>query len=245
MAQPQHLVGVDAVVDRERRRLGLVEHLERASAATSTSPVGRSGVDRALGPVRAPRPRPADVLAAHAVHVGAGDRVGVDDHLHDARRRRAGRGTPRRRGRGGCRPSRTRTTSRPMSVRRRSPARSVRIIGRSSSALASFLQPARDQLARGTSTCSPERRSFTATAPRCGLVASEHHAERARPTGRPTFHCAFTDRPPYARSARSPSSRSSATSSVTSRRRRAEPVDHEHVDRGRGRRERRPRRRRR
>ena len=30
--QPQHLVDVDAVVERERRRLGLVQHLERGRA---------------------------------------------------------------------------------------------------------------------------------------------------------------------------------------------------------------------
>ncbi len=85
MPQPQHLVDVDPIVERERRRLGFVQHLDRRARRTSTSPVGSSVFT-------VPSGRGAHV-ALHAHHPFAAQAVrdleageaGVDDHLHEAR----------------------------------------------------------------------------------------------------------------------------------------------------------------
>ena len=77
VAQADGLVGgLDAVVDRERRRLGRVEHLDRAVADLDLAG-GQVGVDGALGPGPHRAGDPHDVLVAQVV--GA-----VDDALHDA-----------------------------------------------------------------------------------------------------------------------------------------------------------------
>ena len=81
--EAQHLVGVDAVVDGERRRLRLVQHFERGRGNLDLTR-GQRVVDRALGSVTH-RPDDAhDVLVAHAVDVGTDVVAGIDDHLQDA-----------------------------------------------------------------------------------------------------------------------------------------------------------------
>ena len=81
--QAQHLVGLDAIVDGERRRLGLVEHLERGRRQLDLTG-GQRVVDGALGPVAHLSRDPHDVLTADPVHVGADVVARVDDDLQDA-----------------------------------------------------------------------------------------------------------------------------------------------------------------
>ena len=92
---------VGAGVDRERRRVGLAQHLDDAVADLDLT--GRQGgVDGALRALAHDAGDAHDVLAAHVDVV-------VDDALDDARSGRAGRRTPgARRARDGGRPSRTR-----------------------------------------------------------------------------------------------------------------------------------------
>ncbi len=84
MTQPQHLVDVDAIVEREGRRLRLVEHLDLA----------RDDLDRAGREVVVHRPGGTgrDVaddaqnpLAPHAVRDLESGHLRIDDDLHDAR----------------------------------------------------------------------------------------------------------------------------------------------------------------
>ena len=77
VAQPEVLVDLAPVVERERRRLGHRQHLDRAVADLDLTGA-QPGVDRALGPV------PHHARDAH--HVLAAQVGGpVDDALHDAR----------------------------------------------------------------------------------------------------------------------------------------------------------------
>ena len=85
VAQPQVLARLDAILDRERRRLRRVQHLERRGAHLDLA--GREvGVVHAVGagPHRA---RDADdVLGAEALGGGVrlGGVLGMEHHLHDA-----------------------------------------------------------------------------------------------------------------------------------------------------------------
>ena len=83
-AQPQILTGLDAVLDRERRCLGGVQHLERGCRDLDVS--GREvGVLHAVGPSShgadgAPRPRPRAAARRH----GRRQRLRMEDDLDDA-----------------------------------------------------------------------------------------------------------------------------------------------------------------
>ena len=74
VAQAHRLVGLGAVVDREGRRLGLVEHLDGAVADLHLARA-EAGVDGALGPVAHGPGHGDDPLAAHV--------DGVVDHALD------------------------------------------------------------------------------------------------------------------------------------------------------------------
>ena len=195
--QPQHLVGVDAVVDRERRRLGLVEHLERGRA----------------------RPRPRR-WAASAFTVPSGRCA--DRPRRPARRTRRARGARRRRR--GCsgstttctmpggvahveehdaavvaaarRPSRTPRPSRPMSVGPELAGAIACASSRCPLPRSRSPQPARDQLARHLDLLA--RRAGPSPRPRPRSASSRPSITRvrARRTGRPPSICAFTERPP-------------------------------------------------
>ncbi len=81
--EAEHLVGVDAVVDRERRRVRFVEHLERGGGDLDFT--RRDGVvDGAVRAVTHRSLHPDHVLVAHAVDVGASRLLGIDDDLHQA-----------------------------------------------------------------------------------------------------------------------------------------------------------------
>ncbi len=82
--EAQHLVGLDSIVDRDGRRLGGIEHLQLRGGDLDLAR-RQVRVDRALGPRPYRAVDPHDVLGAHVMHVGATNRLRVDDHLHDAR----------------------------------------------------------------------------------------------------------------------------------------------------------------
>src|SRR4029079_13681318 len=189
--EPEHFVGVDAVVDRERHRFGLVQDLEHARADLDLTG-GERVVDRAL------RARPDGafdaeyVLAAHAVRGLAAGALGIDHHLHDP---------------GGVadiekdHAAVVATAVDPpaehagaIDIGHTEIARPV--CAHHADASSSRLDDSHaTRASRGTSTCSPERRSFTATSLR---------SASARPSITPytacdrsaAFHCAFTERSP-------------------------------------------------
>ncbi len=189
MTEPQHFVGIDAVVDRERRRLRFAQDLERGD--THLDLTGGDGVvDRALGPVAHLALYLHDVLTAHAVHVGARDHLGVDDDLHDAR------GVAHVEEQHAAMVA---TAVDPSAEHDVAPDVSgAEIAGPVGThhcwvSTLSRSQPARSS--RGTSTCSAVRRSLTATAPRAASCAPSITPYVA-PDLSATFHCAFTERSP-------------------------------------------------
>ena len=113
-------------------------------------------------------------------------------------------------------------TSFPASAARTVPAPWVRMLVDASLTIASFIRvtcpsarrATRPARSRGTSTCSPVVRSFTATASRASSSRPTITAMPA-PDRSAAFHCAFTDRPPYARSTANPSVRNASTSPPT------------------------------
>ena len=181
MAQPQHLVGVDAVVDRERRRVGLVEHLEHGGGDLDLA--GRQRVvDRALGPVADLALDAHDVLVAHPVDVGADLLVGVDDHLHDAGDVAHVEEHHTAVVAAAVDPTAHDDVAVDVGAPEIAGAIGAHHRGSSSASRRSCSHPATSW--RGTSTCSPERRSFTATAPRSRLLLGRASRETgARPVG--------------------------------------------------------------
>ena len=80
VAQPQHLVGLDPLVDRDRRRVGCVEQLDGRGRHLDLA--GRQVVvDGAVGPGAHLAVDPQHVLGADGVRVEAAGRLRVDDDL--------------------------------------------------------------------------------------------------------------------------------------------------------------------
>ncbi len=193
--EPQDLVDVvGALGERERRRLGAVEHDDRGRPHLDLAR-RELRVDRALGP-RSDRtrdlqhPLPPDVMDVLGLHVlrvhhhldeaGGVPKVEEDDapvvatRRHPTGERHLGAGVAHAQRAGAARPHARRSLGH---------APSFRATNRATSS------------ARGTSTCSPVARSFTATASRVSSSRPTITATAA-PERSAAFHCAFTDRPP-------------------------------------------------
>ena len=209
--QAQHFVGVDAVVDRERHRLGLVQDLERGRADFDLAG-GQRVVDGAFRPWPH-RSLDADhVLTAHPVRCLAAGLLGIDHDLHDARGVADVEEDDTAVVAAAVDPSAHHDVA--TDVGDAEVARPIRAhhANASSSRLDSNHATS---VSRDTSTCSPERRSFTATAFRSASARPSITPYTARDRSA-AFHCAFTERSPYARSTRNPFSRSTATRPATS-----------------------------
>ena len=176
VAQPQHLVDVGAVVERERDRLRLRQHGEREPAATSTSPVGISSLTVPSGRARTT----PSICSTHSPRTRCtpsqpGVVGSTTTCTMPATSRRSRNTTPPWSRRCATQPqsvtslpmSPLRTVARPVRAHHRVARRSPRVRARSHSV---------DFGSRGTSTWSPDRRSFTATAPASASGRRQHHA---------------------------------------------------------------------
>ena len=233
MPQPQHLVDVDAVVERERRRLRL-RSAPRSSRATDLDLAGRQvGVDRAVGPGRTVAVDPHTHSLRTRCATSSPASCGIDDDLHepgdvaDVEEHHAAVVAPVRD------PAAERDRRRRCRSARRSPARCDAHHDRCSrpSSCATTPRPPRaaPRPARRT------RRSFTATMPRCASsapsitphVAPDAIGRRQLLLHRPAAVRAVGREPALAQLVRA----ARAASAI------ADEVDDEHVDAGRGRRQ--------
>ena len=184
--EPQHLVDVVGPLrERERRRLGLVQHLERSSRSTSTAPVGRSALTVPSGRARtSPSMRSTHSRPTPVHRVAERGRVGddLDDpggvaqvEEHDAAVVAAGRDPAAERDR----------RADVLGPQRAHHLRAHHRATADPDARRSFSHEARPL--SGTSTCSPDLEILHCHRVARGFVASEHHAEAcARPVRRPS-----------------------------------------------------------
>src|SRR5690606_15235519 len=190
VAEPDGLVGLDAVVDRERRRLGRAQDLDRAVPDLDLAG-GQVGVGGALGPDADDAGDAHHPLVAHvdrAVHDALDDALAVAQvDEREVLAVLAAAGDPAAQRHGLACVGRAQLAA---PVRAHAPGRGV--LGHSASTI---LRTRATSSSRGTVCCSPRRRSRTVAVPSASSCSPTITATRA-PDRPATFICAFIDRPP-------------------------------------------------